>query len=63
MGGCLTLSREEAVARRRSEEIDRQLSALAKQESNHIKILLLGNKFSLSRFFCIQTKVGVKYVK
>lgn len=42
MGGCLTLSREEAGARRRSEEIDRQLAALAEQEFKHIKILLLG---------------------
>ncbi|EEB16404.1 guanine nucleotide-binding protein G subunit alpha, putative [Pediculus humanus corporis] len=42
MGGCLTLNREEAAARRRSEEIDRQLAALAKQENHHIKILLLG---------------------
>lgn len=44
MGACLTVNREEAVARRRSEEIDRQLAALAKQEKNHIKILLLGKR-------------------
>ncbi|XP_071444439.1 guanine nucleotide-binding protein G(o) subunit alpha-like [Hetaerina americana] len=42
MGGCLSLDSEEAKARRRSEEIDRQLGELAKQESNVIKILLLG---------------------
>ncbi|KAK6623832.1 hypothetical protein RUM44_010688 [Polyplax serrata] len=42
MGACLTVNREDAVARRRSEEIDRQLAALAKQETTHIKILLLG---------------------
>ncbi|PSN32862.1 Guanine nucleotide-binding protein G(o) subunit alpha [Blattella germanica] len=42
MGGCLTLDREEAKARRRSEEIDKQLGELAKQERNVIKILLLG---------------------
>lgn len=42
MGACLTLDREEAKARRRSEEIDKQLGELAKQERNIIKILLLG---------------------
>ncbi|GLH02941.1 Guanine nucleotide-binding protein G(o) subunit alpha [Gryllus bimaculatus] len=42
MGGCLTLDREESKARRRSEEIDKQLGELAKQERNVIKILLLG---------------------
>ncbi|XP_021931978.1 guanine nucleotide-binding protein G(o) subunit alpha-like [Zootermopsis nevadensis] len=42
MGGCLTLDREESKARRRSEEIDKQLGELAKQEHNVIKILLLG---------------------
>lgn len=43
MGACLTLDREEAKARRRSEEIDKQLGELAKQQKNIIKILLLGN--------------------
>lgn len=43
MGACLTLEREEGKARRRSEEIDKQLGELAKQQSNVIKILLLGN--------------------
>jgi guanine nucleotide-binding protein subunit alpha len=42
MGGCLTLDREESKARRRSDEIDKQLGELAKQERNVIKILLLG---------------------
>ncbi|KAG8252802.1 Guanine nucleotide-binding protein subunit alpha-13 [Homalodisca vitripennis] len=42
MGACLTLDREEAKARRRSEEIDKQLSELARQERNIVKILLLG---------------------
>ncbi|KAF4521692.1 hypothetical protein B566_EDAN017179 [Ephemera danica] len=42
MGGCLTLDREEALARRRSNEIDKQLLELARQEGNVIKILLLG---------------------
>lgn len=42
MGACLTLEREEGKARRRSEEIDKQLGELAKQQSNVIKILLLG---------------------
>ncbi|XP_018330631.1 guanine nucleotide-binding protein G(o) subunit alpha isoform X4 [Agrilus planipennis] len=42
MGPCLTLEREEGKARRRSEEIDRQLSELSKQQNNVIKILLLG---------------------
>lgn len=47
MGGCLTLEREEGKARRRSEEIDRQLGELAKQQNNVIKILLLGIVFKL----------------
>lgn len=42
MGACLTLEREEGKARRKSEEIDRQLGELAKQQNNVIKILLLG---------------------
>lgn len=42
MGACLTLEREEGKARRRSEEIDRQLGELARQQNNVIKILLLG---------------------
>lgn len=42
MGACLTLEREEGNARRRSEEIDRQLGEFAKQRNNVIKILLLG---------------------
>lgn len=45
MGGCLTLDREEALARRRSHEIDKQLEELARQEGNVIKILLLGMKY------------------
>lgn len=50
MGGCLTLEREEGKARRRSEEIDRQLGELAKQQNNVIKILLLGIVFKLAKF-------------
>nr|CFW94221.1 Eka-Go1 protein [Euperipatoides kanangrensis] len=42
MGSCLSLDQEERKARLRSEEIDRQLDELAKQERNIIKILLLG---------------------
>ncbi|XP_060521271.1 guanine nucleotide-binding protein G(o) subunit alpha-like [Cylas formicarius] len=42
MGACLTLEREEGRAKRRSEEIDRQLGEFAKQQNNVIKILLLG---------------------
>lgn len=42
MGACMTVNREETAARKRSAEIDRQLSALARQEANTIKILLLG---------------------
>lgn len=42
MGACLSLEREEGKARRRSEEIDRQLGEFAKQQNNIIKILLLG---------------------
>lgn len=50
MGACLTLEREEGKARRRSEEIDRQLGELAKQQNNVIKILLLGKKCVLSSY-------------
>ncbi|XP_022900376.1 guanine nucleotide-binding protein G(o) subunit alpha-like [Onthophagus taurus] len=42
MGGCLTVEREEGQARKRSEEIDRELGEFAKQRNNVIKILLLG---------------------
>ncbi|XP_065341957.1 guanine nucleotide-binding protein G(o) subunit alpha-like [Cloeon dipterum] len=42
MGGCLTLDREEVLAKRRSNEIDKQLQDFAKSESNVIKILILG---------------------
>jgi len=49
MGGCLTLDREESKARRRSDEIDKQLGELAKQERNVIKILLLGRHLLLLR--------------
>jgi hypothetical protein len=45
MGGCLTLDREEALAKRRSNEIDKQLQEYAKNESNVIKILLLGKLY------------------
>lgn len=46
MGGCLTLDRDEAKARRRSDQIDKQLGELARQEQNVIKILLLGMHFN-----------------
>lgn len=49
MGACLTLEREEGKARRRSEEIDRQLGELARQQNNVIKILLLGKQLC---WFC-----------
>lgn len=42
MGGCLTLERDEIFARRRSDAIDKQLDALAKERPRIIKILLLG---------------------
>lgn len=49
MGGCLTLDREDLKARRRSVQIDKQLTELANQEKCIVKILLLG-KFYL--FLC-----------
>lgn len=42
MGACLTLERDEMIARKRSEEIDKQLDALAKERPRILKILLLG---------------------
>lgn len=42
MGACLTLERDEITARARSDEIDKQLDALAKERPRIIKILLLG---------------------
>ncbi|XP_064477951.1 guanine nucleotide-binding protein G(o) subunit alpha-like [Ornithodoros turicata] len=42
MGGCLSVDEEERKARLRSCQIDRQISELARQERNVIKILLLG---------------------
>lgn len=41
MGACLTLDRDE-TARRRSDEIDKQLDILAKERPRILKILLLG---------------------
>lgn len=43
MGACLTgLERDELAARRRSDEIDKQLDAMAKERPRILKILLLG---------------------
>eukprot|EP00058_Branchiostoma_floridae_P013688 XP_002599176.1 hypothetical protein BRAFLDRAFT_275208 [Branchiostoma floridae] len=42
MGACLSLDSEERKARIRSDEIDRQLQYMAKEDSSVIKILLLG---------------------
>lgn len=42
MGSCLSLDEDDRKARLRSEEIDRQLEELAKQERKIVKILLLG---------------------
>ncbi|KAG4066614.1 hypothetical protein HA402_007250 [Bradysia odoriphaga] len=42
MGACLTLERDEIAARRRSDEIDKQLDAMAKERPRILKILLLG---------------------
>ncbi|CAH1273768.1 guanine nucleotide-binding protein G(o) subunit alpha-like [Branchiostoma lanceolatum] len=42
MGACLSLDSEERKARIRSDEIDRQLQYMAKEDSSIIKILLLG---------------------
>ncbi|KAL5018544.1 hypothetical protein ScPMuIL_004266 [Solemya velum] len=42
MGTCLSLDQDELKARARSDAIDRNLQAWAKQEENVIKILLLG---------------------
>jgi len=42
MGACLTLERDEVIARRRSDEIDKQLDLLSKERPRILKILLLG---------------------
>lgn len=42
MGACLTLERDDVVARKRSNEIDKQLDQLAKERPRILKILLLG---------------------
>lgn len=42
MGACLTLDVEEKKARTHSEDLDKYLVQCAKQETNVIKILLLG---------------------
>ena len=42
MGASFALDREVTKARQRSEEIDKQLAELAKQDQNIVKILLLG---------------------
>lgn len=57
MGACLTLERDEIEARKRSNEIDKQLETLAKERPRVFKILLLGagesgefNKFFKNTF-------------
>lgn len=51
MGGCLSLDEEDRKARHKSDEIDRQLQELAKQEKNVIRLLLLGKQvFSCNPF-------------
>eukprot|EP00057_Strongylocentrotus_purpuratus_P033122 XP_790271.3 PREDICTED: guanine nucleotide-binding protein G(o) subunit alpha [Strongylocentrotus purpuratus] len=42
MGTCVSLDHDQKRARHRSEEIDRNLVAMARQEENIVKILLLG---------------------
>ncbi|XP_071481122.1 guanine nucleotide-binding protein G(o) subunit alpha-like [Diadema antillarum] len=42
MGTCVSIDQEQKRARQRSEEIDRNLVAMARQEENIVKILLLG---------------------
>jgi hypothetical protein len=42
MGGCVSLSPEEAEQKRQSEAIDRKLRVDLKEYENTIKILLLG---------------------
>ena len=42
MGLCLSLDEEDKKARARSNEIDRKLQTLAKEQQGVIKILLLG---------------------
>lgn len=55
MGACLTLERDEVVARKRSNEIDKQLDQLAKDRPRILKILLLGaGESGLYRILCMQ---------
>lgn len=42
MGGCVSLSPEEAEQKRQSESIDKRLRSDLKEFENTIKILLLG---------------------
>ena len=42
MGNCVHIDQEEKRARQHSQEIDRNLVAMARQEENIVKILLLG---------------------
>lgn len=42
MGVCLSLDVEERKARARSEQVDKYLQQCAEQETNIVKILLLG---------------------
>lgn len=56
MGACLTLERDEMIARKRSEEIDKQLDALAKERPRILKILLLGAGESGKIFSFIKEK-------
>lgn len=62
MGACLTLERDEMIARKRSEEIDKQLDALAKERPRILKILLLGagesGKFHVQKKKCVRSFLG-----
>lgn len=63
MGACLTLERDDVIARKRSEEIDKQLDALAKERPRILKILLLGAGESGKFYFvfrCVSNR-GVLY--
>lgn len=49
MGACLTLDAEERKAKAKSDQVDKYLNQCARQDSNVVKILLLGNLLTYLR--------------
>ena len=52
MGVCLSVDKDERIARARSEDIDKELQDVWKEERNVVRLLLLGELLSTS-YICL----------